>query len=166
MNWTNAGYHCPGYLGITAGPGYFKGAIERVGSYAYNLSGARIDDETNENLGLGPVVYWRIGPKQFVPSVSEAQLKEPSEMLAVADSKFVKSEGEGFPGSGDTLRCNIDNEGVRAEVAQQVRHGKNSNLLLCDGHVAAMPPSVLFNPSNTAAMWNYDHEVHPELWQR
>jgi hypothetical protein len=36
---------------------------------------------------------------------------------------------------------------------------------ICDGHVAAMNPWVLFNPTNTARMWNYDHEPHSELWQ-
>ncbi|PYI88990.1 MAG: hypothetical protein DME26_02295 [Verrucomicrobia bacterium] len=44
------------------------------------------------------------------------------------------------------------------------RHGKNYNQLFCDGHVAAMSPWVLFNPTNSASMWNSDHQPHPELW--
>ncbi len=54
------------------------------------------------------------------------------------------------------------NRGVGA--FDPARHGKNYNQLCCDGHVAAMSPWVLFNPSNTAAMWNYDHQPHPEMW--
>jgi prepilin-type processing-associated H-X9-DG protein len=44
------------------------------------------------------------------------------------------------------------------------RHGKNYNQLFCDGHVAAMDPWLLFNPTNSASMWNRDHQPHPELW--
>ena len=40
----------------------------------------------------------------------------------------------------------------------------HDNQLYCDGHVSAINPEALFNPSNTAAMWNYDHQPHPELW--
>jgi hypothetical protein len=28
-----------------------------------------------------------------------------------------------------------------------------------------MRPQILFVPSNTAAMWNYDHQPHPEGWE-
>ena len=38
------------------------------------------------------------------------------------------------------------------------------NLVFCDGHVAGLNPWLLFNPTNSAGMWNYDHEAHPELW--
>jgi len=27
-----------------------------------------------------------------------------------------------------------------------------------------MNPWILFNPTNTAAMWNNDHQPHPEFW--
>jgi hypothetical protein len=27
-----------------------------------------------------------------------------------------------------------------------------------------MNPWVLFNPTNTAPMWNNDHQPHPEMW--
>jgi len=44
------------------------------------------------------------------------------------------------------------------------RHGKNYNQLFCDGHVSAMDPWVLFDPTKTGAMWNTDHQPHPEWW--
>jgi prepilin-type N-terminal cleavage/methylation domain-containing protein len=37
-------------------------------------------------------------------------------------------------------------------------------ILWCDGHVAAMSPWVLFNRTNSAPLWNSDHEPHPESW--
>jgi prepilin-type processing-associated H-X9-DG protein len=45
-----------------------------------------------------------------------------------------------------------------------LRHGKNYNQLFCDAHIGAMDPWVLFKPEDTAAMWNNDHQPHPELW--
>jgi hypothetical protein len=27
-----------------------------------------------------------------------------------------------------------------------------------------MNPRILFNPTNSAALWNNDHQPHPELW--
>ena len=47
LNWTNMAFQCPGYSGNISGP-YLKGAINRLGSYAYNSSGARIDDHLSE----------------------------------------------------------------------------------------------------------------------
>ena len=44
------------------------------------------------------------------------------------------------------------------------RHGKNYNLLLCDGHVEAIDPWVLFDPTKTASRWHYDNQPHPKFW--
>lgn len=43
------------------------------------------------------------------------------------------------------------------------RHGKNYNQLFCDG-MGSLDARLLFNPTDNAAMWNRDHELHPELW--
>jgi prepilin-type processing-associated H-X9-DG protein len=53
---------------------------------------------------------------------------------------------------------------VGAIAFDPARHGRNYNQLFCDGHVSAMSPWVIFNPTNSAVMWNYDHEPHPEYW--
>jgi prepilin-type processing-associated H-X9-DG protein len=45
-----------------------------------------------------------------------------------------------------------------------LRHGKSYNQLCCDGHVEALPPSKLFNCSQTAPQWNNDDQPHPETW--
>ena len=166
LNWTNRAFHCPGYTGANAGPPVDSNreGVDRFGSYAYNVNGTTVLDDTyakdHEHFGLGPILYWA-----DAPVVSEAQVKVPAEMLAIADSKVVIVRGlvtsdVDSPNGQDSLFC-----GVYAwEFFYPERHGKKYNELLCDGHVAAINPRVLFNPTNSASMWNYDHEPHPELW--
>ncbi len=47
---------------------------------------------------------------------------------------------------------------MKALVEKEIR--------LCDGHVSQMNPQILFEPSNTAGLWNYDNQPHPEGWAR
>ncbi len=54
--------------------------------------------------------------------------------------------------------------GNRSYAFDPKRHGKTYNQLFCDGHVTAMDPWVLFNPTNSASKWNKDHQPHPECW--
>ncbi len=157
LNWTNASYHCPGYKGKISGP-YIPGAINRLGSYGYNADGVRLHGPPFEHVGLGPVVFWQNSPTSYVPAVSDAQVRVPSDMLAIGDS-LMKA---GFAGGDDFWTCGGD----LVATPYVVRHGKNYNQLYCDGHVSEMSPWVLFNPSNTASLWNYDHQPHPELWMR
>jgi hypothetical protein len=154
LNWSNTAFHCPGYKGVNWGPGYHQEGLDRLGSYAYNLDGVRADDRTNGHFGLGPVVFWR-----GVPAVSEAQVRVPSEMFAIGESRFLSASMNDGPGGKDAMRC-----GIPGEPFEPARHGKNYNQLCCDGHVAAMSPWVLFNPTNTGLMWNYDHLPHQEFW--
>ena len=167
LNWTNTAFQCPGYSGNISGP-YQNGAINRLGSYAYNSWGARIDDRTSEWLGLGPVIFWKDARGNYVPPVSESEVRAPGEMLAIGDSARIMGAipGSGMvingPASGgdDFWHCDLN----ASSWIYAVRHGKNYNEAFCDGHESAMNPSILFSPSNTAGMWNYDHEPHPELW--
>lgn len=169
LNWTNSLFHCPGYKGVNTGPypdagPFYRGSIERLGSYAYNLWGsAGIGKKLiNQNFGVGPVLFWKVLP------ITEGQLKAPSDMLSIGESRFLTTNKvslpdgtvvQGGPGGQDTLQC-----GDPHVSFDPARHGKNYNQLFCDGHVSSMSPWVLFNPSNTASMWNYDHEPHPEQW--
>jgi prepilin-type N-terminal cleavage/methylation domain-containing protein len=166
LNWTNHAFHCPGYTGAIAGPSVNSvlHGVDRFGSYAYNASGGVVLDDTyvkdHEHFGLGPILYWA-----DAPAVSEAQVKVPSEMLAIAESKVVIVRGlvttdADSPNGQDVLYCGV----WPWELFVPERHGKKYNELLCDGHVAAINPRVLFNATNSAPMWNYDHEPHPELW--
>ncbi len=160
LNWTNSSFHCPGYAGKISGP-YEVDAIERQGSYAYNAVGIGIDSQEIEFLGLGPVMFWKNASKHDVLAVAESQISIPSEMLAIGDSLMKVA----MVGSSDLWRSNgRDFAQILADSPYFLRHGKNYNQLYCDGHVSAMSPEFLFNPSNTAAIWNYDHQPHSELW--
>lgn len=176
LKWTDVKYHCPGYHGaIAAGfpnnysPPPYHGPP--YGSYAYNANGvsmAGFGKPYDPDLGLGFV-----GPGMRVNSepvgrapFPETQIKAPSAMLAIGESRFLNAEVNRSPGGSDLLTCGLLNwRGPNgSELFDLARHGKNYNLLFCDGHVTAMAPQVLFNPTNTATMWNRDQQPHPELW--
>ena len=108
-------------------------------------------------MGLGLGMIARNGA-----STAEAQVKVPSEMFSIGESRFLNSKGKRTGGGDWLLFCgHLHGEKNAFDPAL---HGKNYDQLFCDGHVSAMNPWVLFNPTNTASMWNYDHEPHPELW--
>jgi prepilin-type processing-associated H-X9-DG protein/prepilin-type N-terminal cleavage/methylation domain-containing protein len=160
VNWTNAGYRCPGYKGLTRGPAAPNLGM-RLGSYAFNAIGSPVNyvanTATNTMLGLGGVPT-----KQSARAESEVQV--PGQMIAIGESRYANAKLNSFPGGAggqDRLECGIRSSGSAFDPR---RHGKKYNQLFCDGHVAAMYPMVLFNPTNTASMWNYDHEPHPETW--
>ena len=167
LNWTNISFHCPGYNGRISGP-YDTNAIDRLGSYAYNGAGAGLDGlpgspdyPVSEFFGLGPVSFWKDAQRHFVPPVSESKVSVPSDMLALCDS-LMKN---GIDGGDDVGMCSHFFGGNLVSAPYILGHGKNYNELFCDGHVGAMSPATLFDPTNSASMWNYDHQPHPELWQ-
>jgi prepilin-type N-terminal cleavage/methylation domain-containing protein/prepilin-type processing-associated H-X9-DG protein len=156
LNWTNRAFHCPGYTGKISGPPDSETA-ERAGSYGYNAVGAA-DLRLPEGLGLGPILFWTNAKGASLPPVSEAEVRVPSDMLAMGDSLRKVGWDEG----SDFWRCGPQFATVLADYI--LPHGENYNRLRCDGHVEALSPAVLFNSTNTAAMWNHDHQPHPELW--
>ena len=164
LKWTDPGYHCPGYKGA------IQGTIARphswthpLGSYAYNAKGATVGPwiKTNDlTLGLGGRLSFR---NHTFGVASEDQVRVPSEMFAIGESRCKR--GEGYEGGLDYMQCGFLSAKDRHAIPfDPARHGKNYNQLFCDGHVSAMSPWVLFSPTNTAAMWNYDHQPHPEYW--
>jgi len=170
VKWTDAAYHCPGYKGAIAGP---HDSHAPYGSYGYNAFGVAppfvgyidasrgIDIQFTNWFGLGPQCH----PKSRLRAVSESQVIVPSEMIALGDSRFLSGNAIGIPGGADVLTCGVLNRIKFPEFSfDPARHGRNYNHAFCDGHVSAMNPWVLFNPTNTAAMWNYDHQPHSELW--
>ena len=166
VQWTNAAYHCPGYNGqIREWVGSKHVSLGPCGSYAYNHLGVgRGTNSHTGGLGLGLGIVTRTGL-----ATSEAQVKVPSAMFAIGESRFLNSEvnGTGYGGlmgMGGFWGMTCGQLRSQQYAFDPARHGKNYNQLFCDGHVDAMNPWVLFNPTNTASLWNYDHEPHPELW--
>jgi prepilin-type N-terminal cleavage/methylation domain-containing protein/prepilin-type processing-associated H-X9-DG protein len=164
IKWSDRAYHCPGYKGSIAVVTNPIAGHDTFGSYAYNWRGVRgyqhgVRGEAE--LGLGPVQFGAESPSRpRIPAVSEANIKVPSELFAIGESRWVQA-----PGVFNNADC-VDGMfcGYLGKWPLPARHGKNYNQLFCDGHVASMRPWVLFNPTNTGAMWNNDHEPHPELW--
>jgi prepilin-type N-terminal cleavage/methylation domain-containing protein/prepilin-type processing-associated H-X9-DG protein len=173
VKWTNTAYHCPGYKGAIA-TGFEPGSKRpgtAFGSYAYNAYGVFRPGmgrgPQNPNLGLGPPLRLGVsqGVVQTLSTVAEVRVRVPSDMLAVADSRFLSLQVNGEPGGSDALDCGLTWLGtINRGAFDPSRHGKTYNVLFCDGHISGINPWVLFNPTNSARMWNCDHEPHPELW--
>lgn len=170
IKWTDTTYHCPEYKGAIKGSTILKdGWTFPGGSYAYNALGARVTWSTNrvitnnDLLGLGGRASLKSRAGLVTGVTSEGQVVAPSEMFAIGESRW---KAQGIPDSGgrDYMQCGMIgvNRGVGA--FDPMRHGKNYNQLFCDGHISAMSPWIIFNPTNSAAMWNYDHQPHPESW--
>jgi prepilin-type N-terminal cleavage/methylation domain-containing protein/prepilin-type processing-associated H-X9-DG protein len=170
LNWTNPLFQCPGYTGKVSGLAHTPHTVERNGSYGYNIWGSRVQEPPLQSYGLGPIVFWTT-PQGPVPVVTESELTAPSEMLAIGDSAWVAgttpdAARNGFAimgtasGGNDFWSCDLNG----SLYVYDSRHGVNYNQLYCDGHVSQMKPKILFVPSNSAALWNYDHQPHPEGW--
>jgi prepilin-type N-terminal cleavage/methylation domain-containing protein/prepilin-type processing-associated H-X9-DG protein len=170
VKWTNPAYHCPGFRGpISAEAKPYPYDHDPFGSYAYNWDGVLgyqpAAPGQTEGLGLGSVLY-DVAHRGPVPAVSEAQVKAPSEMFAIGESRHRRET----PVFNDAecvcaMFCGyLWDEERESAAALPERHGRNYNQLFCDGHVAAMNPWELFNPTNTASLWNSDQQPHPESW--
>jgi len=153
MQWTNKAYHCPAYKGVIRKIGY--------GSYAYNAFGLRVVDsgaiDQPNPLGLGPINHAKV--------ISEAQILAPSEMFAVGESRFFSKDVNEAPGGVDWMVRGLLTDTPPWIRFDPARHGTTYNQLFADGHVPAINPWILYNCTNSGAMWNNDHQPHPELWR-
>jgi hypothetical protein len=158
------------------------------GSYSYNVFGATEIEANADPFALG-VGWAAVGQ---VPPHSETQVVAPSELFALMDAKAVFPYSAGiqygiqdYIGSGRSghpwTECNglyaqssglasvmgdigdafmYSNKGFNLPIA----HGQVFNVVCADGHVSAIPASLVFNLTNSAANWNVDHQPHPEFW--
>jgi len=181
LTWTNPAYHCPAYSG-SIGPDYDLG---RYGSYSYNVYGAtEIPLPACSSLGLGGTAF--LDAEEQSPCYSATEIVAPCELFALMDAQEVVPYsasiqdyiGSGWSGSFFT-QCDgvysqssgtlyVDVNGLLNYTNRgsyfPIPHGKVFYVVYCDGHVSAIPASVLFSLTNSAAKWNIDHQPHPEHW--
>jgi prepilin-type N-terminal cleavage/methylation domain-containing protein/prepilin-type processing-associated H-X9-DG protein len=168
LDWTNRAYHCPAYKGFATGSYSLPGGAPTSvfnGSYGYNGYGTP-QKAFGLHLGLGEGSWPFPGPRP--PTISEAQVLMPSDMIAIGEPRLqqmalLPDTRTALWSSEDLLFCGSATPGV--DMRYPLRHGRNCNILLCDTHVEAIAPSNMFNPTNTAGRWNNDHQPHPETWQ-
>ena len=171
--WTNTSYHCPGYKfavnnrtgqeGVPSLEGF------PVGSYGYNWIGASSrfgNHGIYGGYGLGGLANgpWDLDvPRSAVP---QSRVLAPAEMFAIADSRLpFWMSGPEAPMGAPMIDVGFNTLALPLHMlSDPPRHGRNDNVLCCNGHVDSMPPHLLFNPTNSAVRWNSDHQEHPEAW--
>jgi prepilin-type processing-associated H-X9-DG protein/prepilin-type N-terminal cleavage/methylation domain-containing protein len=134
-------------------------------SYGYNAFGVSL----SEPLGLGGHVSG--GPDGMAPPVSETEVVNPSEMIAI---------GDGFWGNDNLIGDNSLNltrfkdptnyisgytfDAQNSTKRSYARHQGKANVVFCDGHVESPTLKFLFADTSDEALsrWNRDHLPHRE----
>jgi prepilin-type processing-associated H-X9-DG protein/prepilin-type N-terminal cleavage/methylation domain-containing protein len=156
--WSNRDFNCPAYKGevgvLTNQAPYGQT------SYAYNTTGSFGD------LGVGAISSLGLAGVEtnaiyIYKGTLVSRVQAPSEMIAFADSRSVQLGTEYLP--SDVILLRAWNPPAYVEH-DPIRHGKNYNVLFCDGHVAPIPRLYFTTVTNIAVNLNYDHQPHPETW--
>ena len=122
-------------------------------SYGYNFAGSGRYPTSGPSLGLDGGENFR-GPSK---SLSENQVKAPSDMIAVADAT-PRPGGEDHD-LDDLFPINLLMQVIPA------RHNQGANAVFCDAHVEFAKLSNWLQKSERARQrWNNDHQSHPETW--
>jgi prepilin-type N-terminal cleavage/methylation domain-containing protein/prepilin-type processing-associated H-X9-DG protein len=153
--WNNPDFNCPAYKGQI---GFATNQAPYVQtSYAYNADGSagRLEN-IGYTFGLGGSIrsnafYWE--------SVPISRVAAPSEMIAFADSRSVQWPTEYIDNDRLLLRSWTPPTYLEHDP---IRHGKNYNVLFCDGHVAPIARLEFTTVTNIAVNLNNDHQPHPE----
>lgn len=140
--------YIPGILGK---PGRYQWYL----GYGYNEVGTG-KGQFSPRLGLGAAwivpAGWSVNDPPSVLSaveVSSADVKSPSDMIALAD---------GF--SVGVISPNLDSVFQVCDI-----HNKGANVVFCDGHVEYGKQQTWMEATDSARRrWNNDNEPHPETW--
>ncbi len=161
--WTNTSYQCPGYKGTNIDDWeHTDTGSDAVGSYAYNANGVVGLGIGVDNIVLGLGQRSLASPDTVGRATRELQVKVPSEMYAIGESKIVYSQSGGRIGSGYDFLV-LDYGSPAMYLSHPPRHGRNYNMLFCDGHVSASDPKLMYS-TTSARFFNLDHEPRPEAW--
>jgi prepilin-type processing-associated H-X9-DG protein len=155
VTWTNRSWHCPPYI---ADNGVIRLEQPIFTSYSYNAYGIA-DQNGLPNLGLGF--------SRSASLASEGDVRVPSEMYAVADSRTFKDLL--FPQDGITTGAGLTGTVLMRAydiVPEETNplHGKGYNILFADGHVDFVNRNDYLFPPRSAQHWNRDNQPHPEAW--
>ena len=139
------------YYGILCGNQDSKGTRF---SYGYNDWGI---DRSGPILGMGADVG--------TAPVTEAMVRHPSDMIAVADVRSDTPTGQ-IQFSANTTPPTSWTQSQDAAWHPQVpcnRHESHTDIIFADGHVESPLRSLVIDPSNYywRARWNNDHDPHP-----
>jgi prepilin-type processing-associated H-X9-DG protein/prepilin-type N-terminal cleavage/methylation domain-containing protein len=132
-------------------------------SYGYNSCGLSAETDTN-SLGLGGHHVW-IPREKIVPAppVSESEIVNPSEMIAIGDGFWGNN---GLLQDGVFLLWRTHHPSFFQGSTQRAfaRHQGKANVVFCDGHVESPMLQFLFEDTSDAALsrWNRDHQPHRE----
>jgi prepilin-type processing-associated H-X9-DG protein/prepilin-type N-terminal cleavage/methylation domain-containing protein len=149
--------------------------------YGYNSHGLGHFSLTSDWLGLDKPWTQDLGPngsRQPTPRVSESEIVNPSEMIAIGDNFYgapsIIFDGQLFgrtTDSGLTSWSSTFNSGngkydlAESTARSRNRHQSKANMAFCDGHVESPTFKSLFEDTSDEALsrWNRDHQPHREL---
>jgi prepilin-type N-terminal cleavage/methylation domain-containing protein/prepilin-type processing-associated H-X9-DG protein len=178
LDWTNFSFHCPAYKGyIVSAQLLWGGGAEEpyLGSYAYNgwgTGGLRWDTALLGSwLGLGTIY----ANANLPGPVSDSSVLVPSDMIVISEPILGEAWFGTPSGNSPDVYSGTDYCGrftsansyypIHFNVTKYPSwHGRNSNVVFGDTHVEGIATLKLFNPTNSAARWNNDHQPHPETW--
>ncbi len=122
-------------------------------SYGYNVAGTGRYRTTAPSLGLDATVNNRGSSV----CLGEAQVKTPSDMLAVTDANLTTTTG-GDHDLDDLYPLNL-------LAALGARHNEGANAVFCDIHVEYAKQTAWLQKTDQARQrWNNDHLPHRETW--
>ena len=172
--WTNRPWICPANKKqppVIDFPPDTPFSEDYYGSYAYNACGTAPGIFTHvftnpPVLGLGCEYVFgpNIHPLNAIPSVSEASIKMPSDMIAITE--YTQSGIFASPrGMVDFVA--FFNEHNKPFLALEHWHLTGAPSVFCDGHVEFLKDEALYGRTDASRRrWNNDHEPHPETWEK
>src|SRR5579859_2474021 len=164
-------YHCPSYAHL---PGAYENQGPGDGSYSYNLYGVASGTTLIPGLGLG-------FNADYSP-IREAQVLQPANMFAIADSELVATNRSAYSQGAVNGWSWMDLMQIPAghwydshtqqsyaiglaDGFYQRRHNARFNVLFCDGHVETLKISQLFTTMSDDVLrrCNNDGQPHREI---
>ena len=171
--WTNQLYACPSYKGPVV-DGRYAGNnvfVLAVGSYAYNIGSS----DTNGSPALGLAGKFNRTGELTDKAIPEAEVKAPSDMVAIADGYSTLSQKNRVLLIGlETLSRKLppslgggDEATGNASSSRADRHRGKLNVSFADNHVEHVQykPLLLDVSLQHLRRWHTDNEPHLE-WFR